>query len=417
MKRVFIFVLFVFLLAGCAASTDINEQDASTLDTDEQGMPEQVDGDEQDTPEQPVQIPDQIPFIDIAWPEYPDYRPESKVYPLTSEPHIYKSGVEGPITFIDEQLNPITLPFESLEYATIEGAVNAKSEWRHVAYALNIGKSIHFTDADWILMHIDGTIPRGTDGEYIRLSDAGDDGPWFYNGAWAVVTYHDGFGLYNLKERRQVLPNNYEWIQVIDRCMFLALKDGQGWLISADGRELYAFGDVAEMGYFIDTRFHQSASGTHYLNAEKQAFFSFDGFNDYRVIHAITQNIEGEREEEEYVRLVDYDSEGYYLRDGQGTILLSIPSSEGYLVQCGDFILQKYYYDDNDPMRNRAKAVYSLSGKLLLDNVFGFISEVTAPGDGLFVYTSPDHCVLLYPDGSMIDVKAAPKVEFVYWKG
>ena len=63
----------------------------------------------------------------------------------------------------------------------------------------------------------------------------------------------------------------------------------------------------------------------------------------------------------------------------------------------------------------KRRAVYSLDGKLLLDDVYGVVDSPMLNG-GIFVYTTPDNCIVLYPDGSTIPVRAAPPVSKYVWE-
>lgn len=403
MKKMILFAgIYVLILSATACSPKAADFDA------EQGvlmdyLPT--------TTAMPVNDNEQIPLIDIEWPEYVGYQPENKVFPLTSVPHVYKTGVIGPVVFIDERQNPATLPFEPSGYAVIDGIVSPDQEYAHVAYAL------YSNETGWVLMFIDGTVPLGTDGDYIRLSDEGEDGPWFVNAANTVVSQRGGsLGLYNLEERREVLPCKYDWIEEIDGWLFLAAKDGQGWLFSAKGRELYAFGDVSYGKRTINTRYQQSSGSTYYLNSEKQIFFGFEDSVPRTTVNSIISGIEGDRIEDVQLVDSDYETQMYYLRNNEGKILLSVPYEEGWLMQSGNFVIKRDFLDANS-MRADPKAIYSLDGMLLLDNVYGCISEVVGPDGGLFVYTAPNRCVLLYPNGTTVDVPIAPEVELMYWKG
>ncbi len=80
-----------------------------------------------------------------------------------------------------------------------------------------------------------------------------------------------------------------------------------------------------------------------------------------------------------------------------------------------NFVLLYEETDPDDFLRIGPKSIYALDGALLLDNVYGWINEVPAPGGRLFVYLDPETCVLLMPDGSTTPVPAAPKVERIQW--
>jgi hypothetical protein len=92
---------------------------------------------------------------------------------------------------------------------------------------------------------------------------------------------------------------------------------------------------------------------------------------------------------------------------------MPVTVESGHLWYAGDdFILHSEYIDD---FRLEPRAVYSVVGSLLVDNVFGWVRP--APGGGIFVYTDPHTCVLLYPDGRTVPVPNAPVVERFYFGG
>ncbi|MCL2002394.1 MAG: hypothetical protein FWG72_00115 [Oscillospiraceae bacterium] len=185
-------------------------------------------------------------LIDIDWPELVPFNPEVKVFPLTGTPAVYKTSVMGPVTFVDERLNPVELPFEPEEYAVLRDGG---------AYAL------YSEPHGWVLMLADGTVPRRTNGEYITLRDMGEAHAYFIAAGKAVVTArpndgHDGwtYGLYDLELRRESVTPQYEtlrialnqsWSQQTDVSyspIFYGIKDGTGYLLGEKGRVLYDMG-------------------------------------------------------------------------------------------------------------------------------------------------------------------------------
>jgi hypothetical protein len=87
---------------------------------------------------------------------------------------------------------------------------------------------------------------------------------------------------------------------------------------------------------------------------------------------------------------------------------------ESYLATPGSFAVYTVWNGAEMEMR----AVYSVEQKrLLLDNIYGAITEMLLPDGGMFVYTAPDNCVVLYPDGRTVPVPNAPVVERYYFGG
>jgi len=106
----------------------------------------------------------------------------------------------------------------------------------------------------------------------------------------------------------------------------------------------------------------------------------------------------------------DYQLIGYTWQYN-GKTVMSVPSSDGHLWQYGDFVVRTERVGDS--MRNDPRAVYAHDGTLLMDNILGLVTP--APNGGMFVYTDPNNCVLLYPNGRTIPVPGAPVVELIYW--
>lgn len=204
--------------------------------------------------------------LDIELPEPINYAPEVKVFPLTSAWGKYTVGVQGSVTFVDEQLVPIDLPFKPIDYATI-GAWGNNSL---VAYALLLPADHPENNGwSWVLMLADGTVPRGKDGKYIQMRNYAHNIDEFALAGSAVVTYEsitgsnhdeDGYpaledyryGLYDLEDQRELLPKEYEianylddWFYFSGIPMFYACKDGQGFLFDSKGHILHEFGEVS----------------------------------------------------------------------------------------------------------------------------------------------------------------------------
>lgn len=124
-----------------------------------------------------------------------------------------------------------------------------------------------------------------------------------------------------------------------------------------------------------------------------------------------------------YVKNDDFEpvyvkNDNYYLQDEDENILLISSYKEknenvlyGMLEVHGNFVFLNVPDGGESAYTN---AVYSRDGKLLAGNIYGVASS-PAPGGGIFVYISPDNCIVLYPDGSTIPVPAAPAVERLLW--
>jgi hypothetical protein len=112
------------------------------------------------------------------------------------------------------------------------------------------------------------------------------------------------------------------------------------------------------------------------------------------------------------------EDNAWYLRDADGNALLRYPNvNEEYglfvhLWRSGDFVILSVFCEEGGSMSACPRKVYSLAGELLLENIYG-IADSSAPGGGIFVYTTPYNCIVLYPDGGTISVSAAPVVEKV----
>jgi hypothetical protein len=323
--------------------------------------------------------------------------------------------MSAPVTFVDERLDIVELPVEPEGY----GIIGGHSSRAVLGYALA-------DSGRYILMLADGTVPRGEDGQYIGLFDDGHNSSWFPHAGSAVVTLRDGlFGLYNVEERREVLPNEYDLIEIIDDALFLAAKGRdenwvfeKAWLFDDRGRDLYTFGEV-EYGYgLVNTRGRQSYGSKYYLNIEQRVFFRYADYSQYDAGQIILR-AESSQETKEIFEPVYWDDAigGRNLRDVDGNILLSVPNEDGWLFQRGSFALLEKWDGEMTGMRSNPYAVYNIDGELLLSNVYGYIWDVLGPNGGMFVYLDPNTCVLLYSDGRTVPVPNAPVVELVYWGG
>ncbi len=268
MRKIFVLLALCLFLGGCVDVTPPVELTVTT----ESPSPELY------TPE-PSAMPSVRPspseesyvlntdfVFDI--PESINYAPEVKVFPLTSAFWRYTIGMYGAVTFVDEQLNPIKLPFEPTEYAPITDGSNSVTQ----GYALGFPRDhSEYDKRYWVLMLADGTVPRGENGEYIFPYCYTNNIDEFTLVGNSIVIYKSisgeyafdnpsdcRFGLYNLEERREVLPCEYEadfpndWYFWASDAMFYAIKDGQGLLLDSNGKQLHNFGDVSSV-YFRDT--------------------------------------------------------------------------------------------------------------------------------------------------------------------
>jgi len=97
----------------------------------------------------------------------------------------------------------------------------------------------------------------------------------------------------------------------------------------------------------------------------------------------------------------------------------AIAETDGHFMIRGAFVLmgERAPSESGYSMRVNPKAVYALDGRLLLDNVYGYIHETLGPNGGLFVYLDERTCVLLSPDGSTTPVPDAPVVELAFTGG
>ncbi len=480
MKKIFALFVLCLLLNGCVDATLTPEPSpGEPTATTENPSPPDIH-----TPSASPAMPSVSPspsvgsyvlntdfVFDIELPQPINYAPEVTVFPLTSAWGKYTTGMDGSVTFVDEWLIPIDLPFKPIDYATVGGLGSNPL----VAYALRLpADRSEFDGRNWVLMLADGTIPRGEDGKYVYMRDNTHNNVAFTVTDSAVVTYDSitgiyfddegypaaedyRYGLYDLEERRETLPREYEglyenqeYFSANDAIVY-ACKDGQGFLLNSKGEVLHDFGDItrvyfddtgyqwnttyhiftfsSERGKLIDGRFNGvyicedallAYSDSHYTVFDRagQELFQTADWEEARVYAGISEPDYGYVEDEVY-RHYTNDGPLYHEKDANIRVLLddagnALLRTEDRMQVVGDFVLR---YELIDDMRNDPKTVYAFDGTVLLDNVYGWIDEVLAPGGGLFVYPDPETCVLLMPDGSTTPVSAAPAVEKVYWGG
>jgi len=487
------FVILAILCASCASKTKVDETQepdlpTAPLTTTESPTSEPPTGENPNggTPDDglPLQGNDRSIrhdlsyLIDIEWPESVVYKPEFRVFPLVSTGQVYKTGITGALVFVDTSLGPVTLPIQPRSYATVGD----------IAYAIFLQEN-HPEFEDWptaVLMLADGTIPRSADGKLINLYDFYENS--YLNIGSAVVTYRtvpspygDGtlplLGLYDVDAQAEILPCDYDWLEIIGGSACFAHKDGNIWLFDSKGRELFTFPASTET---IDTPTTWGYNSSYYLDVEQRVFYLYSDLNetggfDYlekwqgfyiaragegtsnRLMYVL--DVEGyeifntnyQSFTTSYAALVITTNEGLFISiDTDGTIstieedpirndrhlegplyydyddtaLYSIRDKDNnvilettdYLMLSGSFIVRLQPVDGND-MRNDPKIIYDHSGNILLDDIYGCIYEAPAPGGGMFVYLSPDDCVLLHPDGRTEPVPNAPSVQQVYWGG
>jgi hypothetical protein len=164
--------------------------------------------------------------------------------------------------------------------------------------------------------------------------------------------------------------------------------------------------------------------------ASGSVFYKFDGnlvfyVKDYwdKKLYSVDEagNVFEAAEYEEsvlYVKDVDFKepvyskNDVYYLQDKNKNILLSHNAKneqgeyEKILSLRGNFVVLEFRSGEGMYPRT----IYSLDGKLLIDDIYG-ITDSPAPGGGVFVYKTPDNCIVIYPNGDTAPVFAAPAVK------
>ena len=199
-------------------------------------------------------------LIELDWPraEADEGEIELKVFALPDHKKgIYSTALFGEVTFFDEQLKPIELPFLPLNWIAINYYDPKSNASRPIGYALKENSDFWEWDeetetgtyipGDYILMLSDGTLPKDPEGEYIKLVWSTYDGydSIIQNGSTVVMQGKDGLGIYDLKKQKEVLPCKYDSISPID-LVYYVVDDLQGFLYDKNGKELYSFGELTE---------------------------------------------------------------------------------------------------------------------------------------------------------------------------
>jgi len=215
-------------------------------------------------------------LIDLDWPaQSAEYYPDIEVFPLVNMPGVYKAGVTGQVTFVGKNLQPFQLPFQPASFGYIQSGNIVKG------YVL-----MGVPDYRWnVLMLADGTIPRGTDGQYISLVDLGHNSAYFVTIGSTVITFRpiiaggewtdSLYGLYDMKEQKELLPCEYEAIDTIDG-FFGVMKDDRVWLVDEKGNEIYAFDPQDAIRVWMND-LGESWSGydQYYISRAQQVFYRF----------------------------------------------------------------------------------------------------------------------------------------------
>ncbi|MDR0326237.1 MAG: hypothetical protein LBI19_09110 [Oscillospiraceae bacterium] len=208
-------------------------------------------------------------LIDIDWPDSPaSYTPEFKVFPLTSTPAVYLTGIDGPVTFVDENLNLVNLPFEPKSYIYFTA-----------------GYALHHPDYSWphgwVLMLADGTIPRDSDGNYIMLYGEGHNFAAAHLIGATVITHgtpdRNGgakYGLYDIEAGIQILPNEYDAIITFELTKFAVMEDSRVWLLDSKGHEIFVF--PADSQAHVRMGDFSFLSSVHYIRENERLFYKED---------------------------------------------------------------------------------------------------------------------------------------------
>lgn len=191
---------------------------------------------------------------------------------------IYKSGVVGEVTFVDEDFHTIQLPFNPPMFGhihntdgTVKGYVLRKPDYE-----------------EEVLMLTDGTVPLDGDGHYICPVNWGEDGAWYPSLGSTVITCSPGdsqgawtwrYGLYDMEARRQILPNAYDRIEIVSESLYTVMQGGQSWLYDDRGGLLYTFdpseGTIVYNYSWLDWPGYEF----YYLNQEHRIFFKQTDFS------------------------------------------------------------------------------------------------------------------------------------------
>ncbi|MCL2002396.1 MAG: hypothetical protein FWG72_00125 [Oscillospiraceae bacterium] len=209
-------------------------------------------------------------LIDLDWPEPAVYEPEITVFPAVSSSGHFKTHMSGPITFLDESLEPVPLPFAPTWYAPV------RSGGGTVAFTVGIPEK---PGGHHVLMLADGTLARGADGEYISAYDSYEHSytvvgslvvtsRLFYRSdeAWPQYKY----GLFDMETRSELLPCEYDKIEAAEENILFVSKDGFSWLLNSKGDVLYAFGEDDTTG--VDGPYGQGYGSNYYLDEKNRAF-------------------------------------------------------------------------------------------------------------------------------------------------
>lgn len=537
MKKIFIvlLILTIFIFAGCEKAKEIiSDVDGSTdhgasktdvlaADTTEEPTVEDTTEPDEVIEDEPLTHIDLSFLIELDWPEVEEsYADEVKfkAFPLTRQPIYLTTSLVGDMTFVDEKLNRINLPFQPSAWVYIDDVDYETDTAKPIAYALKESPDYYdettdeYIRGDFILMLANGIIPRDSDGDYIKLAWGNYNSYYIFNNGNAVITRKDeSFGLYDVKKQQEILPCEYELVSPFDE-IFYVIKDGQGFLYNKSGNELYSFGEV-EMPVYDDLFLPTPAD--YYLSVKEHLFYKVSDFNSELSNVYGSISLWGEY-------TVSLHKNGYvYVTDRDGKILyrsacfryeitneyLVLYTAAGFVIVNTDFIERKfpvklsqrdypyfyefdgngvfysekhrdreiYFVDEtgnvletekvgkfgkydeyNGPMyfeggyhyeqgeygnislrdeqeksyglkffgnfaffrvwageENFKYTIFSLDGKLLLKDIYGVVDSPMI-GEGIFVYVTPDNCVVLYPDGKTVPVHVAPVVTQYGWE-
>jgi len=509
LRKIIVLLSILALLSGCTGKSAPSDGTDTSAPTETLTLPTVTAPATEPTtvPPDPEPEPftlDLSKLINIDWPDYGPYKPDKMVYPLTNEGIYYYYGVFGKVTFVDENLDIIPLPFETQRYAPVVGHY-LDEPWVK-AYGLDDGK----------LMFADGTFPRDADGEYYTLIDDGHNSTVYVNMGGAVVirakpgTVDGGFGLYNLRERRQVLECVYGYIYPIDYGIFTTSKGNTWYLFDEMGKELYSHIFEEDSAWLKNNPGVSIFGVEYYLDAKNKLFYKYSdfGFNGYNNLQkwggyyfitnvkdetwqsvTIIASLDGDFVYRSYNRcyrdahdnlifigddritIIDNDlnethflfkstdyekiysanydgrevticyakpnnngnteyiavdktgnirqSERYNpqkdkipeidLKDANGIVVKTVPINSYRVRRVGDFVIEAVLVDE--VIWSAPKAIYSLNGYILMDDIYGYVNEAVLPDGGMFVYTSSDKCVILYPDGRTVPFPNAPFVK------
>jgi len=232
-----------------------------------------------------------------------------------------------------------------------------------------------------------------------------------FNGWSSSYTYFMNFEnrlFYKNSEMNLIIDNEYNshltaWgdyvVFSVNKTEYICVANRNGdILLRKDGYSSYEFAD----GYLILNKGY--GNRTWYSTDESGNIIEIDGIEGYK-FYTYPQD---------KPRTFDYNGRRYqyhyyFLSDENGNILLHTDNIGGQLrlSQNGNFIINDFwdfgeYTSTHD--------IYTPDGKLLIENLYGVVYSI-APGGGIFVYTTPEDCMILYPDGKTVPIPEAPKVE------